>query len=213
MLLSLLFSSSLLPAKPHKMEGTKDKFFAPGKCTVYVSFVHNPLRFELYDERGKVYFFRELGGKFGSIKFNICKKGFYRFSEPCIVNKIVPIEIKPFGVDLPPIDRDRAQSVKVVYNPDLKNTPARIFSKKGIIEVGPRFKTFPFPTRLFILCHEVGHLFYSQEEDADLYACKIFLENGYNKSSAFYALSRVLKINLRNKNRILKIFKHVTNES
>lgn len=189
------------------------KIYVPGKKTVYVTFPVPPIRFEVYDERGKLYYFRELGGKFDAVKFNICHKGHYTFSEPCIVEKITDIEIIPVNVELPPPDRNRMKPVSIVYNKSLLTTPARMFSHEGRIEVGPRFKKYPFPVRLFILCHELGHLLYKDEENADLYACKIYIENGYNKSNAFYSLSKVLKVNVRNENRILKMFKNLRNEN
>lgn len=184
-----------------------NRFYCSKKSTVYVSFPNRPLRFEVYDDRGKVYYFRELGGKFDSIKFNICHKGHYKTSEECFIDKITDIEIVPIDITLPLPDRNRMQSVKVVYNSDLLFTPARIQSKTGVIEVGRKFKNFPFPVRLFILCHEEGHLLYANEENADLYACKLYVNNGYNKSNALYSLTKVLKTSEQNKNRILKLFK------
>lgn len=188
------------------MEPT-NKFYCNGKKTVYVKFPIKPIRLEVYNDNGKVYYFRELGGKFDSIKFNICHKGHYTLSENCIIDKIVDIEIYPIKVQLPAPDRNRMKPVKVVYNDSLILTPARIFSKQGVIEVGRKFKTFPFPIRLFILCHEEGHLLYADEFNADLYACKIYVDNGYNKSNALYALTKILKGGKRNTERILKLFK------
>lgn len=186
-----------------------NKFYAKGKCTVYVTFQFQPIRFEVYDDNKKLYYFRELGGKFDSIKFNICHKGHYTMSEYCIINKIVDIEIIPINKELPKPDRDKMKEVKVVYNHSLVITPARINSKTGVIEVGRKFKSFPFPVRLFILCHEEGHLLYSDEYNADLYACKLYVNNGYNKSNAFYSLSKVLKPSKENSNRIFELFKTI----
>lgn len=189
------------------MEGPTNKFYCPGKKTVYVTFQFQPIRFEVYDDRGKLYYFRELGGKFDGIKFNICHKGHFTMSEDCVIDKIVDIEIYPVVESLPPPDRNRMKKVEVVFNKELMITPARINSKTGKIEIGPRFKNFPFPVRLFILCHEEGHLLYADEFNADLYACKIYVNNGYNKSNAFYALSKVLKETDQNYNRIKQLFK------
>lgn len=186
-----------------------NKFYAKGKCTVYVTFQFQPIRFEVYDDNKKLYYFRELGGKYDSVKFNICHKGHYTMSEECLIDKIVDIEIIPITTPLPTPDRNRMKAVKVIYNKDLLITPARINSKTGIIEVGKKFKSFPFPVRLFILCHEEGHLLYSDEFNADLYACKTYVNNGYNKSNALYALSKVLKPGEQNTNRILQQFKNI----
>jgi len=186
-----------------------NKFYCSKKSTVYVTFPNPPIRFEVYDDRGKVYFFRELGGKFNNIKFNICHKGHYTTSDPVVINKIVDIEIIPITAELPPVDRARMKKISIRYNKDLVHTPARIFTKQGVIEIGPKYKSFPFPTRLFILCHEEGHLLYSNEQDADIFALKNYVNNGYNKSSAIYAMTKVLKPSKGNTERILQQFKNV----
>lgn len=186
-----------------------NKFYCNKKSTVYVSFTDRPLRFEVYDDNKKLYYFRELGGKFDKVKFNICKKGHYTTSEPIEIEKIVDIEIIPLNAKLPPPDRDRMKIVKVVYNNNLILTPARITGSTGVIEVGRKFKTFPFPIRLFILCHEEGHLLYADEFNADLYACNLYVNNGYNKSNALYSLTKILRPSKQNTHRIIELFKTI----
>lgn len=183
-----------------------NKFFCEGKKTFDIQFTQPPLRVEIYNDEGKVYFFRELGGKFKKISVNICHKGFYRVSEDCDSIQKRELEKSTINAVLPPPDRDRMKPFVIVHNENLTSTPARNFTNKGVIETGKTFKHFPFPIRLFILCHEVGHFFYADEENADLYACKIFLENGYNKSTALYALTKVLKANIQNKKRVERLF-------
>lgn len=186
-----------------------NRFFCKDKSTVTVKFTEKPLRVEVYNDKGKVYFFRELGGKFETINFNICHKGHYTISEDCISIEVNPIKIFPVNVKLPPKDRNRFKEVTFEHNDSLIITPARINTKTGKIETGRTFKNFPFPVRLFILCHEVGHFFYSKEEDADLFACKLYVNNGYNKSNALYSLTKVLKTGLPNKKRVQELFNHL----
>lgn len=186
-----------------------NKFFCKEKSTVIVKFKVKPVRFEVLNDNAKVYFFRELDNKFLNVKFNICHKGFYTMSEECESIDVLPIQIVKSNIQLPPIERNRFRDFKIVYNKNLMSTPARNFTFSGIIETGRNFNTYAYPIRLFILCHEVGHFFYAKEENADLYACKIFLENGYNPSSALYALTRVLNANINNKKRILNLFKNI----
>lgn len=182
------------------------KFYCKGKCTVYVKLNNSPLRVEVLNDKGKVYYFRELFGKFSQIKFNICHKGHYSIPEDCTIEKIVPIEIERLNIVLPPFDRNDEKPVVFKYNPDLLTSPARIFRKAGVIETGRYFKTLPFPIRLFILCHEIGHFYYTGEENADLYACKLYLDNGYNKTNALYALTKVLRKNVNNEKRVKVLF-------
>lgn len=185
------------------------KFYCSKKSTITVTFENPPIRVDVFNDNGKLYYFRELGGNFKTIKFNICHKGHYTISEDCVINEITDINIIPVNVVLPPPDRNREKEVSIVFNKNMTSTPARINTKTGVIEIGKRFKLFPFPIRLFILCHEVGHFFYSKEENADLYACKIYVDNGYNKSNALYSLTKVLSVNIQNEKRILELFKKI----
>lgn len=184
-----------------------NKFFCKGKCTVTVVFKNNPLRVDVVNDKNKIYFFRELGGKFKTISFNICHKGHYKISDDCESIEVNPIKIIPITITLPPPDRNREKPISFEYNDNLITTPARINTGTGRIELGRNFKKYPFPVRLFILCHEQGHFFYSKEEDADLYACKIYVNNGYNKSNALYSLTKVLHAGVKNKKRISELFK------
>ena len=183
------------------------KLYCKGKCTVYVKFTESkPLRIEVLNDAGKVYYFRELNNNYNQIKFNICHAGHYKINPDCVIEKIVPIEIEKLNVVLPPFDRNKEKPVVFKYNPDLLTSPARIFTDKGIIETGRHFKSYPFPIRLFILCHEIGHFYYKGEENADLYACKLYVDNGYNKTNALYALTKVLRNSLNNEKRVKALF-------
>jgi hypothetical protein len=151
-----------------------------------------------------------MGGKYTSIQFNINHKGTYKIDVDCIKIDVLPQTITPLNVTLPPKERDRMKHFKFVYNPDLKGTPARNYSIEGVIEYGDAFKALPFPVKLFVLCHEIGHFYYHTEKWADLYAAKIFVDNGYNLSTAIYSLTCVLNTNsARNEDRINSLFKNV----
>jgi hypothetical protein len=142
------------------------------------------------------YYFRYLDGKTPRIKFNIPDAGIYETNVPIEIVKIVPIEIPDHGAVLPPADRDRWKDCKMIYNPEMDkitSTPIRIFTEPGIIEYGPRFKSFIKPIQKFLIFHEWGHLFYSGEEDCDFYALVNFVRAGYNQSTGLYSLSHILK--------------------
>lgn len=155
------------------------------------------------------YFFRNLDCKYSEIKFNVKHLGRYKINAGQVA-AIVPIEIQELNVTLPTPDRDRLKPFDIVYNPKLTASPARNFTNKGLIEYGTKFKTYPFPIRVFILLHEIGHFFYKNECDADLFAAVHFIRLGYNNSTALYALTRVLNFNSHaNNDRVTKLFKHL----
>lgn len=158
------------------------------------------------------YYWRFLDGKTPRIKFNIPDPGEYTFNVPTEILKVVPIEIPDSFPTLPPADRDRWQPVKEVYTPDMDKhtkTPIRIYSKSGIIEYGNRFLNFIRPIQIFLKEHEKGHMFYSKEEDCDMYALINFLRMGYNQSTAYGALLHVLSRNPANINRLKELFNNI----
>lgn len=158
---------------------------------------------------GMLYFFRDLDKKFNHIKINIKHKGVYNIDNGKILN-ILPIEINKLSYNLPEPDRDRLKRFIIVKNYNLKGSPARNFTNKGVIEIGENFFKLPFPVRLYVLLHEVAHFFYESEINCDLWAAKKFIEMGYNNSTAFYALSKVLNCQSKsNEERIAILFNHL----
>lgn len=119
---------------------------------------------------------------------------------------------KPSALIMGKADRNyKANSFHVVYNANLKDTPARIFYEIGRCEVGPAFLSLPLQWQKFILFHEKAHLFYSDEFNADKYALNYFMQKGYNFSQAKYALESVLKKSEENTNRIKTLLNIIKN--
>lgn len=182
-------------------------FATKGKNTIEVFFKDFPQRIEVFNN-GKLYFFRELGGKHQRIKFNVCHPGNYTISEEADTISVKPISIHPLKIKLPPPQRNEFKKFRFKKNDALKGTPARHFYQIGLIELGPEYYKQPFPIRLFIILHEIGHFFYKDENLADLYAAKLFIENGYNNSTALYSLTKVLNSqSFLNNERVMKLFK------
>jgi hypothetical protein len=186
--------------------------------TVYIKFpvkdingnaIPLPRRFCVLDNECKLYFERFLNGKTPRIKFNIPNEGNYQIITPCDIVKIVSIEIPNLSISLPPFERDRVKDIKIICNPDLTGTPARIFSFDGIIEKGRELYRYPKPMRVFFLLHEVGHLYYKTEKFCDLFALVHFLQMGYNMSTAMYCLTNVLKRTPQNNERVVYIYNHL----
>jgi hypothetical protein len=80
------------------------------------------------------------------------------------------------------------------------NTPSRIGSKSGIIEVSKQdFVGYTVPMRMMILCHEYGHVYRNPEkgipmEDesgADINGLMIYLAMGYSEFEAVKAFTTV----------------------
>lgn len=183
-------------------------FKTNNKATVTVTFPVVPDTFKLFDSNGLLYYFRDLSPKQKTISFNVAKADQFKTNVSFTDIKIEPLKIFDIDEQLPPIEKYYPRKkFKYVYNPLLTGTPARHFFKKGIIEYGKDFLKQPFPIRVFILCHEVGHCFYSDEHSADLFATKLFLSKGYNKTSAYYALKNVLNLSSsHNMERVEKLF-------
>lgn len=170
--------------------------------TVYIQFSGCPRYFCVYDEKGRIYYFRFMDGKTPRIKFNIPDPGKYTGDRQFMITRIVDIELPASYPELPPAERDRWKDVTFVYNPELKGTPARIFTETGVIEHSPQWYSYPPPIRLFLDLHEMGHMLYKTEMYCDLYALVNFLRMGYNRSTAYYAMDKILSRSQENIDRI-----------
>lgn len=186
-------------------------FVTDGKKTISVFFEDRPKPgsiFKVFDENGRLYFYRKMSGQ-DRIKFNICKAGSFTTNFKLHTCEVLPITIHPLNVKLPPPQRNEMKPFVIKRNPGLgEGTPARNFFYKGIIETGPKFYRQIEPIQRFIILHEIGHFLYKDEWLADLYAAVNFINEGFNNSTALYALTDVLNCNVeRNKERIKKLFK------
>lgn len=161
--------------------------------TVFIKFTaEKPLCFKLSGKANGLYYFRHLPPGTPRIKFNIVDPDTYTANVPFEVVKTSAIETPNQYPQLPPAQRQRYKNVTFIYNPDLKGTPARIYTATGVIEHGPTYLAMPKPIRLFIDLHEEGHLFYATEEYCDVWALVSYLRMGYNRSMAFYTLYHIL---------------------
>ena len=162
----------------------------------------------------KIWIDRDIKPEVKEISFNIVKNGDYTAPIEFEILKIEPIKTIN-TIQLFDPERNRQRPFKIVYNPRLGEsaTPARIFTNlyPAKIEVGKRFYQYPPQVRMFILLHELGHLYYTTEHKCDLFALKNFIEMGFNISQAFYALSKVLHPNETNKERINQLFNEIKN--
>lgn len=175
--------------------------------TVYVAFPREmPKLFVVFRDNGIVEYFRYMDGKTPRMKFNLPLPGNFFFNVPVQVLKIVDVEI-PDLPTLPPAERDRLKGeATIIYDPNWTDTPASNFTNEGIIVHGPGWKRLIPHVRFFIDLHEYGHFFYREEASCDLYAFVNFMRMGYNKSTAYYTLTKVLRRNPQSIDRIKKLF-------
>ncbi len=190
-------------------------FTTYGKSTIKVNFYDKiPNRFFIYDEYGNIYFYRDLTENNRNIKVNIARAGKFttNANDSITVGEFEKPKIK---IVLPTYEKNFFhEKFHYRFNPKLKGTPARNFYKKGIIEFSPQFLKLPFPIRVFILCHEIGHSYYHDEEKADIFATKLYLDKGYNMSMAINSLTDVLNYDSgNNKKRIKKLFNILSNNN
>lgn len=184
------------------------KFEVKNKSTIKVNILGAiPKRVIIHDDRNRIYYFRDLAENQSEFETNILRAGKYFINVRAEV-RAYPLKKYKLNFELPEFDKYFPHShFKIVFNPHLVGTPARNFYKEGIIEIGEKFKELPFQIRLFILCHEVGHSFYHDEDKADLYALKLFLDMGYSKTMALHALTDVLTKSPQKQQRINHLLK------
>lgn len=176
------------------MQPNTSKLSISSPSTVYIVFTGEmPKLFLVYAGNGVVEYFRYLDGKTPRIKFNLVESGDYTCNTPCDVIKVVPVEI-PKLPTLPPAERDRYKGdPEIIIDPNWTISPASNFTQDNVIVCGPKWMSLIPPVKLFILLHEGGHFFYATEEYCDLFAFVSFMRMGYNKSTAFYTLDKVLR--------------------
>jgi len=160
----------------------------------------------IYNERGQCVYRRPMHGLADNFSLNLPTAGTYYFGEELSVRDRLHLVPNKVRFTLPEPERNRYKPFKIEFNKELKGTPARIFTQEGVIEVAPTYYKLDPPTRLFILLHELGHYFYETEWKTDTFALYYYLKLGYNKSQAFYALSKVLHPSAGNMERITRLF-------
>lgn len=143
-----------------------------------------------------------------NFKFNLPYENTYIFDGPRLeIKNITPLQKVIKTIELPTPDRNKEFGVKEILYNNESTSPARIFTNEQIICVNKKFFDYPIEVRMFILLHEVGHFFYTEEWKCDTFAAFHFLDMGFNPSQAFESLAGVLHQGKRNDERIENIFK------
>lgn len=177
--------------------------------TVYIKFTEEIPHYFSLSKGSEVYYFRYLDGKTPRIKFNMLERGDYFGNVPFEVVKTTEIELPYKLPKLPKPDRNRQKEVKVVIDSNMTGNTPIIFTHTGVIRCPPGFMQLPPPVRRFLLLHEVGHLFYSKEQDCDLFAFVNYMREGNNRSIAMYSLTQVLGRSQENLMRIYNMYNNI----
>lgn len=146
---------------------------------------------KIYDHRGVLFYFKE--NKNGKIRFNL-PKGLFQTN--CDLYKLKePVKYRftnlPKGNNIKKLPKN----FKIVYI----NNPHKcsVDNDKHIIYFDNSFKQFPLPVKDYIKFHELGHYFYSGENNKSEILCDLFAKNcmlkvGYNPSQIQWAQNGTL---------------------
>lgn len=174
----------------------------------YTLFFAPTSNFTLTNNGGEIWISREWGVKQKQCNVNIVYAGEYNSETPFKAKRNGDITKGGFDIPVDIPERFRFKNFVINYRNDIGNTPARINTmvSPAIIEVSDKWKAYPPQVRLFVLLHEMGHMFYQTEDKCDNFALKLYLQQGFNASQAFYALSKILHPQGEGLHRIQKLF-------
>lgn len=158
------------------------------------------LPFEILDFRGNIfyadYFTNEISqGKV--LNFNL-PKGSYTY-DGYFIKLDNPVKQPEIILPKPERNYDKGKLYKILFKPNPNK--CTIDHNRYTITFDPEFKDMPLFVLYDVYFHELGHLRYSTEEYADLYATKMLLELGFNKSQI--ALSPIIALSDKNNYRKL----------
>lgn len=122
------------------------------------------------------------------------------------------LQVRPLNYKIPtlPLLPKRTKLNISDFTVILTNNPhkASIYLEMGEIRIDKNFwQRINKVQREYVLSHELGHLFYVSEKQADLYAAKKMLEVGYNPSQIAFAVLNTFTPTKEN----LKRCEHVIN--
>jgi hypothetical protein len=174
----------------------------------YTLFFPPTSNFTLTNSGGEIWIYREWRVKQKQCNVNIVYAGEYNSETPFKAKRNGDITKGGFNISVDIPERFRFKNFVINYRNDIGNTPARIntMTSPAIIEVSDKWKAYPPQVRLFVLLHEMGHMFYQTEDKCDNFALKLYLQQGFNASQAFYALSKILHPEGEGLHRIQKLF-------
>ncbi len=157
-------------------------------------------RFRIIDETGKTFYKSRRG--FSPTVINL-PPGNYKFR-----GKFVPVEPLKYVINLPSPTKNDVIEPKLFFGKN-PNTATINFNTHEIT-LSDKLMRYPLYVSKYVYYHELGHQFYWGEEDADLYAAKRMLEEGYNPSQVILASYQITKDLSRVDNITNKIIQQTT---
>jgi len=131
----------------------------------------------------------------GNFYLNLPLAGHYSFSGFGFeTTKLTDLIKSNLVINLPSPERVRKFEINDISFDNESNSPARIYTTKGIIKLNEKFRNFSNEMKLFVLLHECGHFYYSTEWKCDAYAAYHFIHTyNCNPTQAFESLAGVLR--------------------
>ena len=179
------------------------KEFAVGKKTVFFSL--KPV--VIYDYRGIIFYDSSFVKKFSG--FFSLPRGKYK-TDSEFVEKNIKFN-DPSKIKLPPFERNYFHNwdefkINFSTNPN----KCTISHKDKTITYDKSFCSKPLFILYFILAHEMGHNYYTDEINADRFAVKKMLEWGFNLSQI--GMSPLLALSEKNEERRIKVIDTLIND-
>ena len=153
------------------------------------------LPFEILDRWGNIFYSDEFTNEISEgkvLKFNL-PKGNYKY-DGYFIKLQNPVSQPVINLPKPDRNYNHGKLYKILFKPNPNKCTIDHVSYTIIFDV--RFKEAPVYVIYYIYFHELGHTYYSKEENADLYATKMLLELGFNKTQI--ALAPFISLSQKN---------------
>lgn len=159
--------------------------FSVDKKTGFCSFNSPVLIFE--QKRKRPFYFHK-GNENGRFYFNLPKGNYFTENRIEKLNVPVPVQLP----ELPPFEKNKPLPKKVKVNFLENPNKASILVDKHKMYVDPKILKLPLPAIHFVLFHEIGHYYYQDEKNCDLFAVREMLKMGFNPSQCGVAIDNAL---------------------
>lgn len=142
----------------------------------------------IYETKRNKIFYLHTGNQNGNFYFNLPKGKFYTFNKIEVLKNPIPVNLPKLPA--PEKNNTLPKKVKVYF---LENPhKASIITSINEIKVDPKILNLTLPTIVFIMFHELGHYFYSDEKKCDLFAAVQMMKRGFNPSQCGIAIDNAL---------------------
>lgn len=151
------------------------------------------------DSKGNIFYFHP--NKQKKITFNL-PSGEYESTNPITsLNIFIPYDLLPI-----PIKKEIPVNFEI-FTGDNKNK-ATVYVKARKILIDKKIAALKFePAKIFVICHEMGHNLFADENLCDVFAFNAMLLSGYNPMQVVFSVQLLFNKNLMRKDCFMKIVK------